>query len=166
MAGTGLLWSLHARRVGSSSGAAEDYPDFYTGPEGMRGSCMEVGPMDRPQVILGARRFLQGPGEYLPWNPAEPLPLAPEFKSLHPVLLSGSSSASPAPVPTQGQVRTGLTEGLWHPLQATCLWTFLGYGTATKHPPSPGEGSALGRVSQSGVGPPSGHFLTKAFVEH
>lgn len=109
---------------------------------------MEVGPMDRPQVILGARRFLQGPGESLPWNCRAPA-FAPEFKSLHPVLPSGSSQL-PRPLPQpRARSERGLTEGLWHPLQATCLWAFLGYGTATKHP-SPGEGSALGRVSQSG----------------
>lgn len=115
---------------------------------------MEVGPMDRPQVILGARRSLQGPGESLPWNCRAPA-FAPEFKSLHPVLPTGSSQLPSPPPPPRARSGRGLAEGLWHPLQATCLWAFLGYGTATKHP-SPGEGSTLGRVSQSGYkqGPP------------
>lgn len=115
---------------------------------------MEVGPMDRPQVILGARRSLQGPGESLPWNCRAPA-FAPEFKSLHPVLPTGSSQLPSPPPPPRARSGRGLAEGLWHPLQATCLWAFLGYGTATKHPSS-GEGSTLGRVSQSGYkqGPP------------
>ena len=65
---------------------------------------MEVGPMDRPQVILGARRFLPGPGESLPWNCRAPA-FAPEFKSLHPVLPSGSSQL-PRPLP-QPRARSG-----------------------------------------------------------
>lgn len=74
---------------------------------------MEVGPMGRPQVILGARRSLQGLGKSLPWNCQAPA-FAPEFMSLHPVLPSASSRC-PSPRARSGQ---GLAEGLWHPLQA------------------------------------------------
>lgn len=106
-----------------------------------------MGPMGRPQVILGARRSLQGLGKSLPWNCQAPA-FAPEFMSLHPVLPSASSRC-PSHRARSGR---GLAEGLWHP---GCLWAFLGYGTATKHP-SPGEGLALGWVSHSGYkqGPP------------
>lgn len=121
---------------------------LYWVSEGMRGSCMEVGPGQTPGHP-GQEGPCRGQAQSLPWNCRAPA-FAPEFKSLqHPVLLSDPSQL-PRPLP-QPRARSGrgLTEGLWHPLQATCLWTFLGYGTATKHP-SPGEGSALGRVSQSG----------------